>query len=34
MYNLPPGKHRLVINQESWSQIVGLDLETLRDCLK
>ena len=32
--DLPPGKHRLTINKESWSRIVGLDLTTLRSCLK
>ena len=32
--DLPPGKHRLTINKESWSRIVGLDLETLRSGIK
>jgi hypothetical protein len=32
--DLQPGKHRLTIVKESWSRIVGLDLETLRSGIK
>ena len=32
--DLPPGKHRLTINKESWSRIVGLDLENLKSALR
>jgi hypothetical protein len=32
--DLPPGKHRLTINKESWARIVGLDPETLKFALR
>ncbi|MEI6647488.1 MAG: hypothetical protein WCP12_15735 [bacterium] len=32
--DLPLGKHRLMINKESWSRIVGLDLDALRSGIK
>ena len=32
--DLPPGRHRLVIKQESWSRIVGLDYASLHAGLR
>jgi hypothetical protein len=31
---LKTGKHRLTINKESWSRIMGLDMDTLRSGIK
>jgi hypothetical protein len=32
--DLPPGKHQLKIEKESWSRIVGLDYQVLRQALQ